>query len=1778
MIFVIRNQNHDFVLLTLLEKYWRSLKSSLYRPYAEPECFPATGCDEFNGMDLITLYGGDVLHRYFYIEKKTTEGGYKMVQTLEDLVMAMFDCAVTLSSPEGARDDVAESLSKIGIEQPTIFLSAAYTFLMQHNKLTGQNRAFVLSTVNRVLEHSQTPEDLDEQQALLIINLATQEMTLSKENDDWPLAACNVLVTLAKRSRFVGHVMEALLQKFPPGQTSSPHRCIVLALASVAEHNAIGFVPFLTDVLSRAISVLPHIRMDTYRYVWAHALRAFCESVREYASASAATKIDACGGSDDAEDGKTYGERKTVQKNYADQMELAYDPVFSWLSAKDIKVRAEAANCVGELCLMISPKHLVDELRKLIPAFLNLHRKISTDQHLGLCRFLEAACADESCPLDAYLEDILNALFPLVYSVAEQTVASNVSMHNQSEAFRCFHVAATRFADKIVYYLLHKMQSMQDSSKLGAINILRHLLNSAGPYIEDKRSLVILGLKPILLAGSEGLLSIRVKKAMCQLCVALADHEYIDVEGGNNVIIFLVKNLIVQEDETTKKAIFPLEMEAADSAAHLRTQCGQALQTIAKTSLTAHNLLWPYLFEFICVQEYNIALTDIFKCIRILAERTIENGEKPDYGKGFESPHVAGNLQVFSRLITCLNNAPLNLILSKRAAEGLRLLSILASWFHNSLRDVLPRRCEELLVILKGLSPPGTLNNTMEGGRNDICELRLARIARWHAHVLDLLDLCLRNVNDGEWRCTLAAAMGKQFNLYTDIPEEKAFLMRCLGAALASSTNTSFVVDHLVLLFRSTSHAYQAERTGCAQAVGYCATTHTDLVLTELENIAKWENFKKSSGLFGFIKDAIPYKQYSDQEMVNLRATIMLSYGYVIYYCPTDVVTQRLEQTVFVFLRRYLENPKQDVVVKEALLETIYLIAVSVSPTHLITEYHLESRTELLNHIKEYIECESPETLSNSVRLLAGKAVAALVALDPALSDDDIWQIGYVLTNHTFPLCRERSGLKTIDDDESSTMMEATVNQYHAAIEQIVKKKAVVDTVTHLLKLFQPYYASVADHERLRAVDATLRVLTVYFEHARDFALGRASEFGPMSSLLARLVPRIADSLCAVRHAALRAVYWTFRLAHVYKGLSRDSIDNTLFDPVVFIKEYLGDEGKLEGMLSRKAVKVMADITDSRLPQSQLQTYLSGLFGMLNDRQSQVSSAGAQLLTSILTHRGDTLSAEADTLVTTLLNKLPDIHACVQTYTDLLAALIAFAYHQLYACIDVMLAKPLPYSVSMIDAWHTMSHDRSLFPLIADYLLELITTGCDSSETSEVPFEVLDTGAGSSVKIVKPEAGEPEVELLKRIPNILAALLQFLAAVVDTQYPVLMKEKDGAKSLIITPELRRLSSTPAALASQALRSLFLRTLDDAIVEKMNSERAWSDCVDTLHFTNGIAVLTRSVSEHRPEWIRPLVTLMMPRMQSPSDAYRIAAVAVLSALTKRCPDEEGEADNKLLEALIASLMKALEDRNLKIRKLAVRGLGDLACCNDSILNKYSSDAIQAAMAGLDDSGDRRDEIAMEAVNALNKLSTRVSNMHLENILSNVLLKLRPCFEKESSALRAVSFSLFGELGQRVGSCDAYREQLLVNIVSIVLHLNDEEDQVKQMCARCLVSVCSLLNSDSLASLIERELKVDEQCYNYRQFLKEFSVKLAFSFPDRINYYALSCNNYFKSTSCRIRANAAHMTGYLLGDLTPELRSTVSKELIFAGLMLLLKDHDVDVRLSTARAISCLHRYA
>lgn len=82
-----------------------------------------------------------------------------------------------------------------------------------------------------------------------------------------------------------------------------------------------------------------------------------------------------------------------------------------------------------------------------------------------------------------------------------------------------------------------------------------------------------------------------------------------------------MNNLIPHDDPggTSNTAV---KINRQDAQFH--SQCSQALLTIAKTCDTAHDLLWPYLFEFLCMESYSPVLGEICKCLKILIVRRKE--------------------------------------------------------------------------------------------------------------------------------------------------------------------------------------------------------------------------------------------------------------------------------------------------------------------------------------------------------------------------------------------------------------------------------------------------------------------------------------------------------------------------------------------------------------------------------------------------------------------------------------------------------------------------------------------------------------------------------------------------------------------------------------------------------------------------------------------------------------------------------------------------------------------------------------------------------------------------------------------------------------------------------------------------------------------------------------------------------------------------------------------------------------------------------------------------
>lgn len=78
-------------------------------------------------------------------------------------------------------------------------------------------------------------------------------------------------------------------------------------------------------------------------------------------------------------------------------------------------------------------------------------------------------------------------------------------------------------------------------------------------------------------------------------------------------------------------------------------------------------------------------------------------------------------------------------------------------------------------------------------------------------------------------------------------------------------------------------------------------------------------------------KDAMPIRQYTDTEMVLLRATLMLSYGYVVQSCSLDTLTQRLQHTIIPFLRHYFANNKVSCSFYECRQDLSVSVCVSLS-------------------------------------------------------------------------------------------------------------------------------------------------------------------------------------------------------------------------------------------------------------------------------------------------------------------------------------------------------------------------------------------------------------------------------------------------------------------------------------------------------------------------------------------------------------------------------------------------------------------------------------------------------------------------------------------------------------------------------------------------------------------------------------------------------------------------------------------------------------------------------
>uniref|UniRef100_A0A8C9K033 Maestro heat-like repeat-containing protein family member 1 n=1 Tax=Panthera tigris altaica TaxID=74533 RepID=A0A8C9K033_PANTA len=323
-------------------------------------------------------------------------------------------------------------------------------------QLAHPYRTMILRATETVV--SSHISDLDKDMARAVIFLASSEMTRVKDLVcDWQQAASNVLVAVGKQ--FIGLVMEEVLSKFQPG--ALPHYFVVQTLANLAGSLLPSLPGLLPSVHSAGTASQGGVRARC-----GGALQHFSESTLEYLA-----------NLDQAPD-------PTVRKDtFATDIFSAYDILFNhWLQSREAKLRLAVVEALGPMSHLLPSEKLEEQLPKLLPGVLALYRKHAETFHVSksLGQILEAAVSVGSRTLEAQLDALLAALHAQICVPVESS--SPLVVSNRKEVLRCFTVLACCSPDRLLAFLLPKLDANNERTRVGTLQVVRHVINSAGEW------------------------------------------------------------------------------------------------------------------------------------------------------------------------------------------------------------------------------------------------------------------------------------------------------------------------------------------------------------------------------------------------------------------------------------------------------------------------------------------------------------------------------------------------------------------------------------------------------------------------------------------------------------------------------------------------------------------------------------------------------------------------------------------------------------------------------------------------------------------------------------------------------------------------------------------------------------------------------------------------------------------------------------------------------------------------------------------------------------------------------------------------------------------------------------------------------------------------------------------------------------------------------------------------------------------------------------------------
>ncbi|XP_043457999.1 maestro heat-like repeat-containing protein family member 1 isoform X3 [Prionailurus bengalensis] len=1622
------------------------------------------------------------------------------------------------------QEQVCGALCALGEAQPAEVLRACEEYLWQHEKLAHPYRTMILRAMETVV--SSHISDLDKDMARAVIFLASSEMTRVKDLVcDWQQAASNVLVAVGKQ--FIGLVMEEVLSKFQPG--ALPHYFVVQTLANLAASNVFGMVPFLTSILSTMLPMLGMAKHDTMRVAFCCALQHFSESTLEYLA-----------NLDQAPD-------PTVRKDtFATDIFSAYDILFNhWLQSREAKLRLAVVEALGPMSHLLPSEKLEEQLPKLLPGVLALYRKHAETFHVSksLGQILEAAVSVGSRTLEAQLDALLAALHAQICVPVESS--SPLVVSNRKEVLRCFTVLACCSPDRLLAFLLPKLDANNERTRVGTLQVVRHVINSAASQMEVKKPFILSSMRlPLLDTNS------KVKRAVVQVISAMAHHGYLEQPGGEAMVAYIVQQCALPPEAEPQKPGPDSEDPATDS---VRDVSISTLYLVSTTVDRMSHVLWPHLLEFLTPVRFTGALTPLCRSLVHLAQKREEVGADAfliqyDSNVTLPSPYA-----ITTRLLTVSSNPYLG---DGRGAASLRLLSVL----HRNIHPLLGQRWATTVPLL--------LEHLDEHTEETLSQ------KEWEERLLAFLRDTLAVVSDNTWICQLSLEMCRQLPCYNGTPQEKNFLYKCIGTTLGAASSKEVVRKHLQELLETARHQEEAEREGLACCFGICATSHLDDVLAQLEDFMRSDVFRRSTGIFNIFKDR------SENEVEKVKSTLILCYGHVAARAPRELVLAKVESDILRNIFQYFSTKvlgikveTKDPALKLCLIQSVCMASQAICSSAQAGSFHFSRKAELVAQMMEFIKAEPPDSLRTPIRKKAMLACTYLVSLEPALEERVQADLIRGCLHSVMAVLPEPEG----EEERQESLYLDTMHALEDLLTSLLRRNVTPQGLQIMVEHLSPWIRSPRGHERVRALGLSACLLRHFLEHLHVSAL---VPFHNLGLLIGLFSPRCADLWPATRQEAVSCVHALLYLQLGYEGFSRDYRDDVA-EQLLALKEGLVHP---DPAVLFHTCHSIAQIIAKRLPPEQLISLLLTLFESLGDPDKNCSRAATIMVNCLLRERGSMLQEKVPEIVSVLRSKLQETRE---------EHVLQAAQHSVYllasqhcaAVVSSLLGGPLPFDSHTCTLWRALALEPSLTTQVLGLLLEKMSRDVPFKETRAF---LLSSSPGREATLLPLAATcalhevlsalESGPAVLELYPQLFAALLLRVSCTLGVLLPrsLQAKERRSVGSAVAPKSLE-----PCSCAVDALQAMLLRGGNEDVVRRVELEGGWQLLRTSAGHEEGVTRLASAMAKCAGPRLPLVMKALVCTQSSVYEIQRVTSTAFLAELL----NSNVVNDLMLLESLLDNLAARQKDTSASVRRLVLRGLANIASSSPEKVQAHGPQLLTAMIGGLDDRDDPHSLVALEAMVGLARLLELVKRQDLRSVLLHVAIRIRPFFDSEKTELRSASIRLFGHLNQVChGGCeDVFLEQVVAGLVPLLLHLQDPQAPVTNACRFALRLCGPNLQHEELAAVFQKHLQ-EGRGLHFGEFLNATCKLLMYHFPELLGRLAATSLFYFKSSWEDVRAAAPMLMGFLVLHAEPEHQPQVDLEQITAvaprppALQLLLKDPAPLVRAKAAETLGRLVKFA